>query len=68
MENLEGLDKEKDKYYALKACEIDDFRARAEIFATESQMRVDELRKCVNEVRSLYQFIIFHNRICNLSF
>ncbi|CAI9292940.1 unnamed protein product [Lactuca saligna] len=54
VENLEGLDKEKDKYYALKAREIDNFRSRAEIFATESQMRVDELRNCVNELQSSF--------------
>ncbi|CAH1419350.1 unnamed protein product [Lactuca virosa] len=54
VENLEGLDKEKDKYYALKAREIDNFRARTEVFATESQMRVDELRNCVNELQSSF--------------
>ncbi|KAI3495463.1 hypothetical protein L1887_37804 [Cichorium endivia] len=53
-ENLVELDKEKDKYFALKAREIDEFRARAEIFATECQRRVEELRNCVNELNSSF--------------
>ncbi|KAI3710013.1 hypothetical protein L2E82_39786 [Cichorium intybus] len=53
-ENLEELDKEKDKYFALKAREIDEFRARAEIFATECQWCAEELRNCVNELNSSF--------------
>ncbi|KAL4563679.1 hypothetical protein LXL04_027724 [Taraxacum kok-saghyz] len=54
LENLEELDKENDKYYVLKAREIDDIRVRTEIFATDFQMRVEELMNCMNEVRPLY--------------
>ncbi|KAL4563482.1 hypothetical protein LXL04_027525 [Taraxacum kok-saghyz] len=52
--NLEELDKEKDKYYALKAREINEFRARAEIFATDCQMRVEELMNCIKELNSSF--------------
>lgn len=51
--NLEELDKDKDRYFASKARDIDEFRARSEKFATERKMRVDELRNCVNEVNPL---------------
>ncbi|KAI3800743.1 hypothetical protein L1987_28837 [Smallanthus sonchifolius] len=54
VENLEELDKEKDKYFALKAREIDEFRIRSEIFATECQRRVEEMRNCVNELNSSF--------------
>ncbi|KAL8192286.1 hypothetical protein R6Q57_027953 [Mikania cordata] len=54
VENLEELDKEKDKYYALKARDIDEFRVKAEIFSTECERRVEELRCCVNELNSCF--------------
>ncbi|KAD3068886.1 hypothetical protein E3N88_36766 [Mikania micrantha] len=53
-ENLEELDKEKDKYYALKARDIDEFRVKAEIFSIECERRVEELRCCVNELNSCF--------------
>ncbi|KAL8236033.1 hypothetical protein R6Q59_017114 [Mikania micrantha] len=54
VENLEELDKEKDKYYALKTRDIDEFRVKAEIFSTECERRVEELRCCVNELNSSF--------------
>ncbi|XP_076919106.1 uncharacterized protein LOC143579790 [Bidens hawaiensis] len=54
VENLEELDKEKDKYFGLKAREIEEFRVRSEVFATECQRRVEELRNCVNELNSSF--------------
>nr|XP_043640114.1 uncharacterized protein LOC122611196 [Erigeron canadensis]XP_043640115.1 uncharacterized protein LOC122611196 [Erigeron canadensis]XP_043640116.1 uncharacterized protein LOC122611196 [Erigeron canadensis] len=50
VEDLEELDKEKDKYYALKAHDIDEFRAQAEKFETECEKRVGALRNCLNEL------------------
>ncbi|KAJ0449530.1 hypothetical protein HanHA89_Chr17g0729511 [Helianthus annuus] len=43
VESLEELEKEKDKYYALKVCDIHEFRVRAETFATDCERRVEEL-------------------------
>ncbi|KAK9055981.1 hypothetical protein SSX86_027068 [Deinandra increscens subsp. villosa] len=54
VKNLEELDKEKDRYYALKARDIDEFRVKSEIFATECQRRVEELRDCVKELNSSF--------------
>ncbi|PWA55881.1 hypothetical protein CTI12_AA425370 [Artemisia annua] len=54
VENLEELDKEKDKYYALKRRDIDEFRAKADTLLTDYQKRVEELRSCVNELNSSY--------------
>ncbi|XP_076896663.1 uncharacterized protein LOC143549699 [Bidens hawaiensis] len=54
VEDLEELEKEKDKYFGLKAREIDEFRVQSEIFATECQRRVEESRNCVNELNSSF--------------
>ncbi|KAI3680953.1 hypothetical protein L6452_35733 [Arctium lappa] len=54
VENLEELEKEKDKYFALKVRDVDEFRARAEIFGAQCQRRVEELRNCVNELNSSF--------------
>ncbi|KAM0071599.1 hypothetical protein Hdeb2414_s0001g00027051 [Helianthus debilis subsp. tardiflorus] len=40
---LQELEKDKDKYFALKVGDIDEFRVQAEIFATECKRRVEEL-------------------------
>ncbi|XP_024993279.1 uncharacterized protein LOC112527033 isoform X1 [Cynara cardunculus var. scolymus] len=52
VENLEELEREKDKYFALKVRDVDEFRARSEIFVAQCQRRVEELRDCVNEVHT----------------
>ncbi|KAJ0927406.1 hypothetical protein HanRHA438_Chr04g0182521 [Helianthus annuus] len=54
VESLEELEKEKDKYYALKVGDIHEFRVRAETFATDCERRVEELRSCVNELNSSF--------------
>ncbi|KAJ0828761.1 hypothetical protein HanRHA438_Chr17g0840871 [Helianthus annuus] len=41
VESLEELEKEKDKYYALKVCDIHEFRVRAETFATDCERRLN---------------------------
>ncbi|MFS7931593.1 hypothetical protein Hanom_Chr04g00357771 [Helianthus anomalus] len=51
---LMELEKEKDKYYALKVGDIHEFRVQVETFATDCERRVEELRSCVNELNSSF--------------
>ncbi|KAI7728487.1 hypothetical protein M8C21_011440, partial [Ambrosia artemisiifolia] len=50
VENLEELEKEKDKHFGLKAREIEEFRAQADMFQTKCERRVADLRNCLNEL------------------
>lgn len=50
IEELEELEKERDKYYESKSSEISEFRGNLERVLMESRIRVQELRNSVNEV------------------
>ena len=50
IEELEEVEKEKDKFYESKSSEINEFRENVERFLMESRIRVQELRNSVNEV------------------
>ncbi|XP_021294249.1 uncharacterized protein LOC110424081 [Herrania umbratica] len=50
IEELEEVEKEKDKFYESKSSEINEFRGNVGRFLVESRIRVQELRTCVNEV------------------
>ena len=52
MEELEELEKERDRFYELKICEMKEFKENVEKFVVECQMRVEELRNTVKEVMS----------------
>lgn len=50
IEELEEVEKEKDKFYESKSSEINEFRENVGRFLMESRIRVQELRNSVNEV------------------
>ena len=52
VEELEELEKERDRFYELKICEMKEFKENVEKFVVECQMRVEELRNTVKEVMS----------------
>ena len=52
MEELGELEKERDRFYELKSCEMKEFKENVENFVTECQMRVEELRNGIKEVMS----------------
>lgn len=49
-EELEELEKEKDKFYESKSLEMREFKQKAERFASECRNGVQQLRKAMNEV------------------
>ncbi|KAK9267529.1 hypothetical protein L1049_009957 [Liquidambar formosana] len=54
VEELELLEKEKERLYALKSLEMTEFRKNVEKFVMECQMRVEELRDGVNKLKSIF--------------
>ena len=52
VEELEELEKERDRFYELKIYEMKEFKENVEKFVVECQMRVEELRNTVKEVMS----------------
>lgn len=51
MEELEDLEKEKNRFYELKGSEMKEFKENMERFAFECQMQVQDLKKGINEVK-----------------
>lgn len=51
MEELEDLEKEKNRFYELKGSEMKEFKQNVERFAFECQMQVQNLKKGINEVK-----------------
>ncbi|KAK8524624.1 hypothetical protein V6N13_015639 [Hibiscus sabdariffa] len=54
IEELEEVEKEREKFYELKSSEIYEFRENAERFFMETLNRVQELRNCVDELKSTF--------------
>lgn len=52
VEELEELEKERDRFYESKSCEMKEFKENVEKFVVECQMRVEELRNTVKKVMS----------------
>lgn len=52
MEELGELEKERDRFYELRSCEMKDFRENVEKFVVECRMRVEELRNRIKEVKN----------------
>lgn len=68
MEELEELEKEKQRYFSSKTHEMELFRARVEDFTAECRMRVEELRNRMKEVWSLYPISSYnYEYLINLS-
>ncbi|CAL5412491.1 unnamed protein product [Camellia sinensis] len=51
VEELVELEKEKERFYGLKRCEMEEFWAHVENFAVDCRMEVRELRNRVNELK-----------------
>ncbi|GKU92576.1 hypothetical protein SLEP1_g6285 [Rubroshorea leprosula] len=51
LEELEQVEKEKDRFYELKGIEMEKFKKHAERFLVESRIQVEGLRNRVNEVK-----------------
>ncbi|XP_059436468.1 uncharacterized protein LOC132169452 [Corylus avellana] len=49
VEELGQLEKERDRFYELKSCEMKEFRENVEKFVVECRMRVEELRNRIKE-------------------
>ncbi|KAK3016278.1 hypothetical protein RJ639_007350, partial [Escallonia herrerae] len=54
VDELEELDEEKDKYFASKTREMEEFRMQVEKFGGECRRSVEELRNLVMELRSSF--------------
>ncbi|KAI7999441.1 hypothetical protein LOK49_LG09G02254 [Camellia lanceoleosa] len=54
VEELLELEKEKERFYGLKRCEMEEFWAHVENFAVDCRMEVQELRNKVNELKSSF--------------
>ncbi|MBA0663563.1 hypothetical protein Goklo_003672, partial [Gossypium klotzschianum] len=54
IEELEEVEKERDKFYELKISEMNEFRENVKRFLTETRTRVQELRNSVNELKSTF--------------
>ncbi|GLU22666.1 hypothetical protein SLE2022_387250 [Rubroshorea leprosula] len=54
LEELEQVEKEKDRFYELKGIEMEKFKEDAERFLVESRMQVEGLRNRVNELKSTF--------------
>lgn len=52
VEELGELEKERDRFYELKICEMKEFREDVEKFVVECRMRVEELRNRIKEVNN----------------
>jgi coenzyme F420-reducing hydrogenase delta subunit len=52
VEELGELEKERDRFYELKSCEMKEFRENVEKFVVECRMRVEELRNRIKEVNN----------------
>ena len=60
LEDLEELEKEKDKFYDSKFLEMKEFKQNVERFGSESRMRVQKLKTSLSEV-TLLIFIFLGN-------
>ncbi|XVF27318.1 hypothetical protein REPUB_Repub14bG0096800 [Reevesia pubescens] len=67
IEELEEVEKEKDKFYESKSSEINEFRENVERFLMESRIQVQELRNCVNELKSTFMELQGNNEYMNNS-
>nr|GLL30191.1 spindle assembly abnormal protein 6 homolog isoform X1 [Ipomoea trifida] len=54
VEELEELEKEKQKYYASESKEMDEFMEQVENFALECQVQIEELRSHANELKLIF--------------
>ncbi|XP_008225489.1 PREDICTED: myosin-9 [Prunus mume] len=54
VEELEDLEKEKNRFYELKGSEMKEFKQNVERFAFECQMQVQDLKKGINEIQSSF--------------
>jgi hypothetical protein len=52
VEELGELEKERDRFYELKSCEMKEFKENVENFVAECQMCVEGLRNGIKEVMS----------------
>jgi hypothetical protein len=52
VEELGELEKERDRFYELKSCEMKEFRENVEKFVVECRMWVEELRNRIKEVNN----------------
>lgn len=50
MKEIEELEKERDRFYELKCCEMKEFSDNVEKFVLECRMHVEELRKRIKAV------------------
>ncbi|KAA8519487.1 hypothetical protein F0562_013743 [Nyssa sinensis] len=61
VEELEELEKEKEKLYDLKSREMEEFKAQVENFVVECKMRVQELRNIMNGLKSSFMELQANN-------
>ncbi|KAK4358955.1 hypothetical protein RND71_021184 [Anisodus tanguticus] len=54
VEDLEEIEKEKERYYSLQTGEMEEFRDQVENFLVECQVQVEELRSHVNELKTRF--------------
>ncbi|KAJ4831640.1 hypothetical protein Tsubulata_024423 [Turnera subulata] len=54
VEELEEMEKEKERFYELKGVEMEEFRENVKKFVVELEMKVDQLRKRVSELKSTF--------------
>ncbi|KAG7959819.1 hypothetical protein I3843_10G088100 [Carya illinoinensis] len=52
VEELGELEKERDKFYELKICEMKEFNESVKKFVVECRMRIEELKNCKTEQQS----------------
>ncbi|OVA03301.1 hypothetical protein BVC80_515g2 [Macleaya cordata] len=52
VEELEELEKEKEKFYEMKSCEMKEFREKVEKCTRESRLQVQDMKKSIDELKS----------------
>ncbi|PRQ29470.1 putative herpesvirus UL139, cytomegalovirus [Rosa chinensis] len=54
VEELEGLEKERNRFYEVKGAEMKEFKQNVESFAWECQLQIENLKNGINEVKSSF--------------
>lgn len=66
MEELEELKKEKERYFASRTREMEDFNAQVENFAVGCGMHVEKLKNQMEEVTYLFVICLFSQYIVHI--
>lgn len=69
VEEMETMEKEKEKYYELKETEMNEFRKNVENFVEEYRLQVEDLRNKINKVKLLHFISLYlRNLSCSYDF